>query len=178
VDGNGIVNDADRIVAGTALPTRMYNFNGNVSFKGFDLSANFNGVAGNKVYDNTANSNFYKLKLSKGVNVTPEALESSEESVNNSAGVSTRYLKSGAYLRLNNLVLGYNLNTAKLGINRWIQTARISVTGQNLALWTKYNGYDPEVNNDRSIAGITSYGIDYLSYPKAKTVIFSINLGF
>lgn len=178
VDGNGIVNDADRIVAGTALPTRMYNFNGNISFKGFDLSANFNGVAGNKVYDNTANSNFYKLKLSKGVNVTPEALESPEESVNNSAGVSTRYLKNGAYLRLNNLVLGYNLNTAKLGINRWVQTARISVTGQNLALWTKYNGYDPEVNNDRSIAGITSYGIDYLSYPKAKTVIFSINLGF
>jgi TonB-linked SusC/RagA family outer membrane protein len=178
VDGNGIVNDADRVVAGTALPTRMYNFNGNISFKGFDLAANFNGVAGNKVYDNTANSNFYKLKLSKGVNVTPEALAESAESINNSALVSTRYLKSGAYLRLNNLVLGYNLNTTKLGISKWVQTARVSVTGQNLALWTKYNGYDPEVNNDRSIAGITSYGIDYLSYPKAKTVLFSINLGF
>lgn len=178
VDGNGIVNDADRVVAGTALPTRMYNFNGNVSFKGFDLTANFNGVAGNKVYDNTANSNFYKLKLSKGVNVTRDALSEPSESINNSALVSTRYLKSGAYLRLNNVVLGYTLNTAKLGINKWIQTARVSVTGQNLALWTKYNGYDPEVDNDRSIGGITSYGIDYLSYPKAKTVIFSINLGF
>lgn len=178
VDGNGIVNDADRVVAGTALPTRMYNFNGNISFKGFDLAANFNGVAGNKVYDNTANSNFYKLKLSKGVNVTKEALSESSESINNAALVSTRYLKSGSFLRLNNLVLGYNLNTAKLGISKWVQTARVSVTGQNLALWTKYNGYDPEVNNDRSIAGITSYGIDYLSYPKAKTVIFSINLGF
>ncbi len=178
VDGDGIVTDKDRIAAGTALPTRMYNFNGNVAFKGFDLAINFNGVAGNKLYDNTANSNFYKLKLSKGVNVTPEALESPTESINNSAPVSTRYLKDGAYLRLNNLVLGYNLNTAKLGINKWIQTARISVTGQNLKVWTKYNGYDPEVNNDRSINGITSYGIDYLSYPKAKTVIFSLNLGF
>jgi TonB-linked SusC/RagA family outer membrane protein len=178
VDGDGIITDKDRVAAGTALPTKMYNFSGNVSFKGFDLTANFNGVAGNKVYDNTANSNFYKLKLSKGVNVTPEALADGAESVNNSAPVSTRYLKDGAFLRLNNLVLGYNLNTTKLGIQKWIQTARVSVTGQNLIVWTKYNGYDPEVNNDRSVNGITSYGIDYLSYPKAKTVIFSVNLGF
>lgn len=178
VNGDGIVTDNDRIVAGTALPTRMYNFSGNVSYKGFDLTANFNGVGGNKVYDNTANSNFYKLRLSKGLNVTPEALSQSAESVNNSAPVSTRFLKDAAYLRLNNLSLGYNLNTTKIGINRWIQTARVSVTGQNLFLWTKYNGYDPEVNNDRQINGITSYGVDYLSYPKAKTVIFGLNLGF
>lgn len=178
VDGDGIITDKDRVAAGTALPTRMYNFNGNISFKGFDLTANFNGVAGNKVYDNTANSNFYKLKLSKGVNVTHAALADAAESVNNSAPVSTRYLKDGAFLRLNNLVLGYNLNTTTLGIHKWIQTARVSVTGQNLVVWTKYNGYDPEVNNDRSVNGITSYGIDYLSYPKAKTVIFSLNLGF
>jgi TonB-linked SusC/RagA family outer membrane protein len=178
VDGDGIVSDNDRVVAGTALPTRMYNFSGNVNFKGFDLTANFNGVAGNKVYDNTANSNFYKLRLSKGINVTREALDHPSESINNSAPVSTRFLKDAAHLRLNNLSLGYTLNTTKIGINRWIQTARVSVTGQNLFLWTKYNGYDPEVNNDRQIRGITSYGVDYLSYPKAKTVIFGINLGF
>ncbi|TLV03659.1 SusC/RagA family TonB-linked outer membrane protein [Dyadobacter luticola] len=178
VDGDGIITDKDRVASGTALPTRMYNFNGNVAFKGFDLTANFNGVAGNKVYDNTANSNFYRLKLSKGVNVTHEALADAAESINNSAPVSTRYLKSGAYLRLNNLVLGYNLNTTKLGINGWIQTVRLSVTGQNLFVWTKYNGFDPEVNNDRSVNGITSYGIDYLSYPKAKTILFGLNIGF
>lgn len=178
ISGDGITNDKDRIAAGSALPTRMYNFNGNIAFKGFDLALNFNGVSGNKLYDNTANSNFYKLKLSKGVNVTPEALANPTESITNSAPVSTRFLKSGAYLRLNNAVLGYNLNTTKLGIHKWIQTARVSVTGQNLIVWTKYNGYDPEVNNDRSINGITSYGIDYLSYPKAKTVIFALNLGF
>ncbi|WP_031527535.1 SusC/RagA family TonB-linked outer membrane protein [Dyadobacter crusticola] len=178
VDGDGIVTDNDRIAAGTALPTRMYNFSGNVSFKGFDLAANFNGVAGNKVYDNTANSNFYKLKLSKGLNVTRDALSDEAESINNSAPVSTRFLKSGAFLRLNNLVLGYNLNATKLGINKWVQTVRLSVTGQNLAVWTKYNGYDPEVNNDREIRGVTSYGIDYLSYPKSRTVLFGVNVGF
>ncbi len=178
VNGDGIVSDQDRVVAGSALPTKMYNFSGNIAYKGFDLTANFNGVAGNKIYDNTANSNFYKLRLSKGLNVTHEALADAEESINNTAPVSTRFLKDAAFLRLNNLSLGYNLNTNNLGINRWIRTARISVTGQNLFVWTKYDGYDPEVNNDRNINEITSYGVDYLSYPKAKTVIFGINLGF
>lgn len=178
VNGDGIISDNDRVVAGSALPTKMYNFNGNVAYKGFDLTANFNGVAGNKIYDNTANSNFYKLRLSKGLNVTHEAIEDQKESINNTAPVSTRFLKDAAFLRLNNLSLGYNLNTGKIGISRWIRTARVSVTGQNLFVWTKYDGYDPEVNNDRNIGGITSYGVDYLSYPKAKTVIIGVNLGF
>lgn len=177
VDGDGIITDKDRISAGTALPTRMFSVNGNIAFKGFDLTANFNGVAGNKVYDNTANSNFYKLRLSKGLNVTKEAFAEARESTNNSAPVSTRYLKSGSYFRLNNLALGYNLNTTALGINKWVQSVRLSVTGQNLFVITKYNGYDPEVNNDRQINGISSYGIDYLSYPKAKSVIFGLTIG-
>ena len=177
MDGDGIITDKDRISAGTALPTRMFSVNGNIAFKGFDLTANFNGVAGNKVYDNTANSNFYKLRLSKGLNVTKEAFAEARESTNNSAPVSTRYLKSGSYFRLNNLALGYNLNTTALGINKWVQSVRLSVTGQNLFVITKYNGYDPEVNNDRQINGISSYGIDYLSYPKAKSVIFGLTIG-
>ncbi|MDQ6480218.1 SusC/RagA family TonB-linked outer membrane protein [Dyadobacter sp. LHD-138] len=178
VDGDGIITDKDRVASGSALPTKMYNFSGNIGYKGFDLTANFNGVSGNKLYDNTANSNFYKLRLSKGLNVIPEAFENTAESISNSAPVSTRYLKNGAFLRLNNLALGYNVNTTALGINKWVQTIRVSITGQNLFVATKYNGYDPEVNNDRSINGITSYGIDYLSYPKAKTVIFGLNIGF
>ena len=177
-DGDGLVTDKDRVALGTALPTRQYNINGGVSHKGFDLSFNLNGVAGNKVYDNTANSNFYKNKLSKGQNVIPEAIENTNESINNSAPVSSRYLKSGAYFRLNNLSLGYSFNTKSLGIDRWISGIRLSATGQNLFLITKYNGYDPEVNTDRQINGITSYGVDYLSYPKPKTFVFGLNVTF
>ncbi|MEA5460645.1 TonB-dependent receptor [Arcicella sp. LKC2W] len=178
VDGDGLVTDKDRIAAGSALPTMQYNFFGNIRYKNFDLSVNFNGVSGNKIYDNTANSNFYKLRLSKGINTTPEAIASTNESTNNSAPVSTRYLKNGAFLRLNNLALGYNFNTKALGINRWVSNLRLSVTGQNLWVITDYNGYDPEVNTDRTINGISSYGIDYLSYPKAKSVIVGLNVSF
>jgi TonB-linked SusC/RagA family outer membrane protein len=177
INADGISNDKDRISAGTALPTKMFSVNGNVAYKGFDLTANFNGVSGNKLYDNTSNSYFSKVRLSRGLNVTPDAFADTKEATNNPAPVSTRYLKSGAYFRLNNLALGYNLNTVALGIDKYVQTVRLSVTGQNLFVFTKYDGYDPEVNNDRNIGGVSSYGIDYLSYPKAKSVIFGVVIG-
>jgi iron complex outermembrane receptor protein len=60
VDGDGTISDNDRIAAGSALPDLLYSFNLNLAYKGFDFAANFNGVSGNKIYDNTANSNFYK----------------------------------------------------------------------------------------------------------------------
>jgi iron complex outermembrane receptor protein len=176
-DGDGIVTDKDRIAAGSALPTMMYNFFATLGWNGFDLNANFNGVSGNKLYDNTANAFFYKLRLFKGINTTQEAIQYPEESVNNAAPVSTRYLKDGSFLRLNNLSLGYTFNTRKMGIN-WLQSARLSLTGQNLFVITKYDGYDPEVNIDRQINGINSYGIDYLSYPKARSFIFGLQVTF
>ncbi|HSU49287.1 MAG TPA: SusC/RagA family TonB-linked outer membrane protein, partial [Segetibacter sp.] len=163
VDKDGTVSDKDRIAAGTALPNVIYSFYGGAGYKGFDFNINFNGVSGNKIYDNTANSYFYKNKLAKSVNTTREAIASPQESISNSAPVSTRFLKNGAYLRLNNVSLGYNFNTTSLGINKWVSAIRLSVTGQNLFVITDYNGFDPEVNADRTINGISSYGIDYLS---------------
>jgi TonB-dependent starch-binding outer membrane protein SusC len=170
--------DEDRIAAGSALPTTMYNFFANVGFKGFDFVVNFNGVSGNKIYDNTANANFYKAKLAKSVNTTSEASEFPTESSQNSASISTRYLKDGAYFRLNNVALGYNFNLESLGISEWVTALRVSVTGQNLFLVTDYDGYDPDVNTDRAAGLIPSYGIDYLSYPKARTIVFGLNVSF
>ena len=177
-DKDGIITDKDRIAAGTALPNVLYNFNGSVGYKSFDLVVNFNGVSGNKIYDNTANAYFYKLKISKGVNVIPDAVAYPNESVSNSAPISTRYLKSGAYLRLNNVALGYTINPAKIGLGRWVTSLRLSATAQNLFVITRYNGYDPEVNTDRQIDNALSYGIDYLSYPKARSFIFGLNVSF
>ena len=142
------------------------------------MSVNFNGVSGNKIYNYTENVSFSKLRLAKNVNSTPEAVADSKESLNNATPVTSRYLRNGAYLRLNNASLGYNFNTKSLGINDWVSAVRLSVTGQNLFVSTKYNGYDPEVNIDRAINGVSSYGIDFLSYPKARSIIFSLNFSF
>ncbi len=178
LDKDGIVTDKDRIAAGSALPNTIYSFYGSTAYKGFDLSVNFNGVAGNKVYNYTENVSFSKLRLAKNVNSTREAFADERESLNNATPVTSRYLKDGAYMRLNNVSLGYNFNTKNIGIDRWVSNLRLSVTGQNLFVITKYEGYDPEVNIDRAINGVSSYGIDYLSYPKARSIIFGLNFTF
>ena len=79
---------------------------------------------------------------------------------------------------MNNLAIGYNFNTKAMGINKFVSGIRLSVTGQNLFVITDYDGYDPEVNTDRNIGNISSYGIDYLSYPKARSIIFGLNVSF
>jgi TonB-dependent starch-binding outer membrane protein SusC len=65
-----------------------------------------------------------------------------------------------------------------LGISKWVSQIRCSVTGQNLWLITDYDGFDPEVNTDRQIGGVLSYGIDYLTYPKARSFIVGLQVIF
>ncbi len=178
LDGNGLVNDKDRIALGTALPKIIYSFYGSTAYKGFDIGINFNGISGNKTYDYTQNVSFSKLRLAKNVNATRESIADPNESISNAASVTSRYLKDGAYLRLNNASIGYNFNVNKLGMAKWISAIRLSVTGQNLFISTKYTGYDPEVNIDRNINGVSSYGIDFLSYPKARSIIIGLNFSF
>ncbi len=177
-DGLSIFEDSDdagRMVVGHALPDVTYNFYFNMEYKGFDFSANFNGVSGNMIYNNTAMNKFYKAKLANSLNTTDKAIEFPKESIINSSSVSTRYLEDGSFLRLNNMTLGYNFNTKSIN---WIDDLRLSVTGQNLFVITKYSGFDPEVNQDRSMNGIQSFGIDLNGYPKARTFVFGINVTF
>ncbi len=168
-------DDAGRMVVGHALPDVTYNFYFNMEYKGFDFSANFNGVSGNMIYNNTAMNKFYKAKLANSLNTTDKAIEFSNESIINSSSVSTRYLEDGSFLRLNNATLGYNFDTKSIN---WIENLRLSVTGQNLFVITSYSGFDPEVNQDRSVNGIQSFGIDLDGYPKARTFVFGINVTF
>jgi len=176
-DGN-ITDDKDRVAVGAALPKTMYNAYFTVGYKGFDLTANFNGLSGNKIYNQTRNAIFYKALLVKGGNTTAQALDQPGENNGNNAQVSSRFIEDGKYLRLNNLAIGYNFDLQKLGLSKWISAMRVSLTGQNLFVITPYSGYDPEVNTDRAEAGISSYGIDYLSYPKARSFLLGFNITF
>lgn len=178
LDGDNIITDKDRIAAGTALPNVFYSFYGGVTYNRFELNINFDGVSGNKIYNYTENVSFSKLRLAKNVNTTMEAISDPRESINNATPVTTRYLRDGAYLRLNNITLGYNVNPRALRIQKWATNIRLYATAQNVFVSTKYNGFDPEVNIDRAIGGVSSYGIDYLTYPRSKSFIFGLNFSF
>ncbi|MNG30142.1 hypothetical protein D3C84_1156980 [compost metagenome] len=60
-----------------------------------------------------------------------------------------------------------------------VSSLRFFVTGTNLALWTKYSGYDPDVNSSRSsTTAVLAPGLDYSSYPKSRTFTFGMNVTF
>ncbi len=168
----------DRYVVGSALPDVTYNFYATLSYKRLDLSVNFNGVSGNRIFNHTAMNKFYKGQLATSNNVISKAIEFSEEAITNAALVSTRYLEDGSFLRLNNMTLAYNFNTNKIGIGSWAKELRLSFTGQNLFVITDYSGFDPEVNQDKSKGGIQSFGIDDNAYPKARTYVVGLNVSF
>jgi iron complex outermembrane receptor protein len=139
------------------------------------MSLNFNGVSGNEIYNHTAMNKFYKAQLAKSNNVVPKAIEYPNEAVTNAAIVSTRYLEDGSFFRLNNATLGYTFDTKSIN---WIQNLRLSLTGQNLFVITNYSGFDPEVDQNKSIAGVQSFGIDDNGYPKARTFVVGLNVTF
>lgn len=177
VNGDGQVLENDRAVVGSALPDLIYAFHLDFKYQGFDLGLNFNGVAGNQIYNHTTMSLFNKGNLASSFNTTDFAIQFAKEGITNSNEVSTRYLEEGSFLRLNNATLGYTFTPEKLGLGD-IRSIRFSITGQNLFVITDYTGFDPEVNTGSSIGGIQTFGIDRFTYPTARTILLNLNVAF
>ena len=177
-NGDGQILDNDRSVVGSAIPKVIYGFNTNLKYKNFDLGLNFNGGSGNDIYNHTNMSLFTKAQLSRSNNTTGFATQFPGESFNNSNTVSTRFLESGSFFRLNNASLGYNLSPKLVGMSNSFQNIRLSVTGQNIFVITDYTGFDPEVNTGSTSGGIQTFGIDRFTYPRARTFMVNVNLTF
>ncbi len=186
VDGDGVLDlDKDRTVCGNYMPKFTYGFGGKLWFKGFDLDINFQGVFGNKILNLNRR---YIDNMEGNVNGTTIALDrwQSEEQPGNgqvnkanrkqtgyNGRTSTWHLEDGSYLRLQNVSLGYTF--PKKWTNRfYVEKLRLYVSGQNLATFTKYSGYNPEVNA-RPDNALTP-GEDYGTYPLARTFMFGINV--
>ncbi len=175
-DGNGNArygNNANNTISGTALPNFFAGLTNNFSYGRWNLSVFVNTVRGFQVYNNTANALFLKGSLRNARNVTYEAGNSPENPFN-PGSVSTRFLEQGDFIRLANMNLSYAFQMK----SKVIKTLSVFASGQNLALWTKYSGIDPEVNVDKSINGIPSRGFDYTQYPKPTVITIGANIGF
>ncbi|MEM9831292.1 MAG: TonB-dependent receptor [Bacteroidota bacterium] len=177
-NNDGEVLDDDRSVVGSAIPEVMYAFYLNTQYKSFSLNLNFNGVAGNEVYNHTTMTLFNKALLARSNNTTDFAVQYPNELLSNANTVSTRYLENGSFLRLNNATLAYNLRPEKIGLGNAVQSIRLAVTGQNLFVITDYSGFDPEVNTGDASDEIQTFGIDRFTYPRARTFLFSLNVSF
>ena len=159
---------------GSALPKYIFGLNNSFIYGNWSLNIFFNAQTGFFVYNNTANALFTKAAVKSGRNVIQDAANSAESGTN-SAVQSSRFLEKGNFIRLSNLSLGYNF---KLPQTSSIKNLRVSATGQNLFLITKYSGLDPEINTNKSINGVPSAGIDYTNIPNPRTVTIGLSAGF
>lgn len=163
----------DRTVIGNALPKVIMGFTNSFSYKNWDLSFVLRSNLGGKIYNNT------RAELTQGSRLPGQNtnLEGAEFHKAGGGGIvysSSRWVENASFLRLDNMTLGYNFVVAP----KVIKSARVYITAQNLFVITKYKGYDPEVNNISESKGVQAIGIDYCSYPHARTFTLGLNVNF
>jgi TonB-dependent starch-binding outer membrane protein SusC len=173
-DGNGVIDNNDRYIIEGALPTFNFGLNTDLRYKAFSLSLSFIGQTGGYNFNNTAMNALNINNLASDRNTTPDFLNSGANQAN-APQISTLYLEKSDFIRLNSARLGYTL---KLPNVNFFDSLNLYVTGQNLFTITKYSGYDPLINNPKANAGNQSIGIDYTSYPTARTYLIGATLKF
>jgi TonB-linked SusC/RagA family outer membrane protein len=169
--------DAVKMYSGSALPKYNVGVYLKGNYKQWDFAINGYGQYGAKIYDNTANALFYGAALTSGTNVTQDIIGNGEAKIGNANAASTRFLHSADFFRLSNMSIGYTLK-GEGGMFNVVKSVRFNLTAQNLFIITGYKGFDPEVNTNKAIGGVPSYGIDYASYPKARTFSLGVNVNF
>lgn len=180
--------DSRQFTGKTAAPKFTGGFSNTLSYKGLSLSAFFNFVVGNYVYNESRfyfdNDGLYEsynqMVPAKGwsrwekpgdIATHPKAIKGGNKDSNQS---STRYLENGSYIRLRNVRLGYSLPESWM---KPIGFSKISVfvSADNLWTGTKFTGPDPEA----SLTQIDlSSGLSSIRYPISKKFLFGVNFSF
>lgn len=185
VVADNVIDAKDREYVGSPIPKVTLGLNLSAEWKGFDISAFFQGAYGQKIYNQilTDSEGFYR-----GFNVTKRYFDNhwtadnpsntypraSWSAKSNNTRVSTRFLEDGSYTRLKNLQLGYTFKTNSWGIDR----LRVYVSVSNLFTITSYSGFDPEMTVSANSAGEgdRANGIDWGTYPTNRTYTFGVNI--
>ena len=171
---NGVTYDpteADKEIIGHASPDFALGFHSNATWNHFDASWLWRGEFGRSVFNNTALVYETKGNAKQGRNFLASTL-SQPDSISEPSKFSSRYVENGRFVRLQNATIGYTFNLpSSLGVH----STRVYLSGDNLLLFTPYKGYDPEVF---VASGLASRGIDYVTYPRPRTVTLGAHVQF
>lgn len=164
-------NDGALTYLGNPNPRLIYGFTTSVTWKNLSITANMNGASGHVLYNNTFNTvlpigNLGTRNIAANLMTLP-TLEARSSPV----AASSRYLESGNYIKMANATVNYSIGN----VGGTIKNLNVFVNAQNLFLLTKFSGFDPEVNTDKSIDGFPSFGIEFTPYPSARFVNFGVN---
>jgi len=183
-----IYGDAGKFIIGDPNPDWIAGISNTITWKGLELNFLFQGVFGNQVqdgaggfmsasadwFDNQTRDQLKRWKNPGDITNVPQARLNRFGDFD-SPSMSTRYIYDATYVRLKNLTLGYNLPQNVLSKAR-LSNARIYVSGVNLLTFTKYPGWDPEVNTDYR-AGNVNQGSDFYAAPQIKSFVVGLTVG-
>ncbi|MDR2920006.1 MAG: TonB-dependent receptor [Tannerella sp.] len=183
VNGDGQINDDDRVYCGSPFPDFTTSINGSITYKRFDALIGLQAVFGNKIYnstrqtleDVTKGTNFLKSTLDYWTPDNPNAAHPRlvwDDPNRNTRAESDRYLEDGTYFRLRNIQIGYTFSPQLF--NNMVQKARVYINAENLFTITDYSGYSPDVNANES----TYRGFDNFIYPVSRTFMLGLNVTF
>jgi len=171
---------SDYAVLGNANPDFTFGFRNQITWGKFDISALIRGSVGQDVFNNTALVYSTKGNALQDKNFLRPAL-TDPTGLHEPAIYSSQWIEKASFVRLQNLTIDYALDLAALTRNA--RSAHLFVSVDNLFVLTGYSGLDPEVSNlnQSSLnpdAGLAARGIDYLSYPRPRTVTGGLRLVF
>lgn len=182
-NGDGTIDDDDKVYCGSGIPTLEVNLNLSAGYKGFDLSVVLGSAWGHKIYN--GNKYFYE-GMNSGSNFLTSSLnawtpQNTKTSVprtifndpNGNLKESDRFIEKGDFIRLRQLQLGYTLPKALMK-QVFIERLRFYVSGENLFTITGYDGIDPEFSR----ASVLNTGIDKLIYPFTRSFTIGAQLTF
>jgi TonB-linked SusC/RagA family outer membrane protein len=186
-NGDGIIDQEDRIVIGDPYPKHFGGFENNFKYKNLDLavllqwSYDFDVFNANNALWGHPSHNSSFSRLANVANAWTPWNTETDVITHYSNGFATfprpgykgdtRYIEDGSFLRLKTITLGYNIPLKK---KSGFKSLRLALSGQNLYTWTDYSGFDPEVN----VGGTLMPSLDYSAYPKSRTYSFTVQAKF
>lgn len=185
-NGDGVITDDDKVITGNYAPKFTYGYSTQMNYKWFDLNVSLQGTYGNKVanilkryIDNMEGSiNCMTDALDRFIDVdnpgNGKVVQANRSATGKNGTISTWHIEDGSYLRIRDITFGVTL--PKKWINKiGMENVRFYFTAFNPFTFTKYSGYNPEVSNN---SNPLTPGVDYGTYPVAKSYVFGLNVSF
>lgn len=174
LDGNGEINDDDRTVLGSFLPSYSFGLNFGLAYKGFDVSASAIGQGGNKILNRKRGEVIFTndTNIDRDFAINRWHGEGTSNSYPSAAGIrkgwnqklNDYFIEDGDFFRIQNITFGYTIN--KNGSNPGLPHIRLYVTAEKPLTVFRYNGFNPEVAN----------GVDNQTYPIPSVYTFGVNI--
>lgn len=179
---DGVIDDKDKCMIGNPHPDVTMGLTLNFGYKGFDLGITTNAVFGNQIaksyrsFTDQPKENYTTDILGRwhGEGTSNRLPRVASGTNVNWLYISDIFIEDGDYFRIQNVTLGYDFK--KLFPRMPLGQARLYVTAQNLATFTKYSGMDPEIGYGADKSWVS--GIDVGFYPSPRTYMIGVNLKF